>query len=73
MKTGKELLEDIGTGIADMMGTQPINVVGRKERKGTEKKATYNETTKWHGQHKPYTNDFPSKLIKGAGEEVNEQ
>lgn len=42
MKTGKELLEDIGTGIADMMGTQPIDVIGRKERKGTEKKATYN-------------------------------
>ena len=37
-----KLLEDIGTGIADMMGTQPIDVVGRKERKGTEKKATYN-------------------------------
>ena len=41
MNLTMKLLEDIGTGIADMMGTQPIDVVGRKERKGTEKKATY--------------------------------
>lgn len=24
----------------------------------------HNETTKWHGKHKPYANDFPSNLIK---------
>ena len=51
-----KLLEDIGTGIADMMGTQPIDVVGRKERKGTEKKATYNYKYKKNKSGPAYVN-----------------
>ena len=57
----------------DTLHGLPICERGYLSNRFDEKKATYNETTKWHGQHKPYTNDFPSKLIKGVGEDVNEQ
>ena len=56
MNLTMKLLEDIGTGIADMMGTQPIDVIGRKERKGTQKKATYNYKYKKNKSGPAYVN-----------------
>lgn len=56
MDLTKKLLEDIGTGIADMMGTQPIDVIGRRERKGTQKKATYDYKYKKNKSGPAYVN-----------------
>lgn len=64
MNLTMKLLEDIGTGIADMMGTQPIDVIGRKERKGTQKKATYNYKYKKNKSGPAYVN-----VVGSASEE----
>ena len=56
MNLTMKLLEDISTGIADMMGTQPIDVIGRKELKGTQKKATYNYKYKKNKSGPAYVN-----------------
>ena len=73
-----KLLEDIGTGIADMMGTQPIDVIGRKERKGTQKKATYNYKYKKNKSGPAYVNvvgsvseECKNDIVKQVSKQLN--
>ena len=55
----------------DTLHGLPVCERGYLSSRFNENKATYTETTKWHGQHKPYTNDYPSNLVKGV--DTNEQ